>query len=70
MKISDLKRLKKKLPVDYAKTISGEFKISVQNVYQIINGGRFNDRVIFRLVELAKENQLHEKVLSNEIASL
>jgi len=70
MKILNLKKLKKKLPSDYAKTISDEFNVSVQYVYQIINGVNQNENILKRLIELAKSNKENQKVLSEEIANL
>lgn len=53
------------LPKGYGQTIADEFNIKRNDVYQYLNGRRFNLEIAERLFELASENrekQLLEKM--------
>ncbi|GEM_PF-4480862 len=53
------------LPKGYGQTIADEFSIKRNDVYQYLNGRRFNLEIAERLFELASENrekQLLEKM--------
>lgn len=53
------------LPKGYGKTIAEEFDITRNDVYQYLNGRRFNIEIAERLFELAynnREKQLLEKM--------
>lgn len=66
----DHKTLAKKLPKDYAKKLSKQFKCSSRYVQFVVKGQRQNVDILLSAVELANNHQEFLKSLNQKIKTI
>lgn len=67
---SDLKKLRKSLPVKWAELIQKETEFSESFIRKVLYGDRHSDKIINEAIKLAQENIKIKKSLTEKIKSL
>jgi hypothetical protein len=64
-----LKKIRKKLPYNYANIISEELSVSKSSVYKVLTGVYCNYSILKKAIEMANKNQAKFEKLQTKLKS-